>query len=151
MISELGKGSSLMVSSPFGFELLQNLQGLSACLRATPGLSSPRGRGRVRVAAGIGRIQPLDRLTFFPLLPVGEGRDEGWSNATLLPEQFEIGVFDDGFIEAHSAARYACFAWVGAVGNAKRSFPSLANGLRCCWRSASGSRFTSSAKLLRAT
>ena len=107
MISELGKGSSLMVSSPFGFELLQNLQGLSACLRATPGLSSPRGRGRVRVAAGIGRIQPLDRLTFFPLLPVGEGRDEGWSNATLLPEPFEGGVFDDGFIQAHGVWRTA--------------------------------------------
>ena len=55
----------------------------------------------MRVAAGIGRIQPPDRLAFFPLLPVGEGRDEGWSNATLLLEPFEGGVFDDGFVEAH--------------------------------------------------
>ena len=39
-----------------------------------------------------------DRL----LLPVGEGRDEGWSNATLLTEPFEGGIFDDGFVEGHN-------------------------------------------------
>ena len=55
----------------------------------------------MRVAAGIGRIQPPDGLAFFPLLPVGEGRDEGWSTATLFPEPCEGGGFDDGFVEAH--------------------------------------------------
>ncbi len=45
-------------------------------------------------------VQPPDGLALFLLLPLGEGRDEGWSNATLLPEPFEGGVFDDGFVEA---------------------------------------------------
>ena len=61
------------------------------------------------------RVQPPDGLAFFPLLRLGEGRDEGWSNATLLPdlsavvqrsgtkeEPFEGDVFDDGFVEAHA-------------------------------------------------
>ena len=30
-----------------------------------------------------------------------EVKAEGWSNATLLPQLFEGGVFDDGFVEAH--------------------------------------------------
>jgi len=30
-----------------------------------------------------------------------KGRDEGWSNATLLAEPFEGGDFDDGFVEGH--------------------------------------------------
>jgi hypothetical protein len=63
---------------------------------------------------GNGRIQPPDGLAFFPILPLGEGRDEGWSHATLLPhlsavvqrsgtkeEPFDGGGFDDGFIEEH--------------------------------------------------
>ena len=45
-------------------------------------------------------VQPPDGLALFLLLPLGEGRDEGWSNATLLPEPFEGGFFDDGFVEA---------------------------------------------------
>ena len=73
----------------------------------------------MRVAAGIGRVQPPDGLAFFPPLPLGEGWGEGWSNATLLPdlsavvqlsgtkeEPFEGGVFDDGFVEAHRDWRF---------------------------------------------
>ena len=61
------------------------------------------------------RVQLPDGLAFFPLIPLGEGWGEGWSNATLLPDlsavvqrsgtkedPFEGGVFNDGFVEAHA-------------------------------------------------
>ena len=40
-------------------------------------------------------------MFFLRMKKRSEVKAEGWSNATLLPQLFEGGVFDDGFVEAH--------------------------------------------------